>query len=112
MRAHAKHTRLRFEGTRDPQKPFAVLRMVPPILEIRKDPARTFDPIDARDRKTSLRSLLAQLIRMMEEGIHEINRLPGWIAMLTVLQVLIADLCELRIFQVSVAQAIERGRKA
>src|SRR5579884_708654 len=112
VRARSDQAGLRFQSSRDSQKPFAILRMIPPVLKVRKDPAGPFDPINARDLETGLRNLRAQLVRVMEKGIHEIFQLPGGIPVLTVMQVLINDLGELGIFQVPMAKAIERGSEA
>src|SRR5579871_3828750 len=86
--------------------------MVPPVLEIGEYPAGAFHPEDTGDCEPGLRSLLSQLLRVMEKGVHEISRLSGRIPMLTVLQVLIDDLGELGVFQEPTAKAIQRGREA
>src|SRR6185369_14234307 len=97
MRADSEQAWLCFQNPRNFHQPFAVLRFVPPFIEVWYEPGRPFHSKDVDDFKTGLCNFAAQFTRMMEKRVHEIFRPAGGIAMLAIFEIPVHDSRKIRI---------------
>src|SRR5262249_5458786 len=91
MRAHSQQAWLRFQDPGNLQKSLAVIRIVPPLIEVRDEPSGTFDPVETGQLETGVSNFAPQFIRMVEECILKVVRIARGIPMLSVFQVPIDD---------------------
>src|SRR6185369_10955128 len=101
MSADTGHAWLSFQSPGNFQKSVAMLRIVPPFVEVVNEPGWSFQAVQFTYCKPSLFDFVPQFIRMVEEVVRGI-------AMLAVLQVSCNDCGELRILQESQSQSIDR----
>ena len=109
--ADRRKARLGFQCAGELQKAISILGVVPPSIEIGQEPTRPLHAVDLRRREAGLGDLGPQLVRVMEEGVHEVFRPARRIPVLSVDQIPSDNLGELRVLQESPAQTIEgRGK--
>jgi hypothetical protein len=90
-----------------PSKSFAMLRVVPQAIEIAGQPSRTFDSYQFHHLKTGGPKFGRKFFRPMKNGIGEVERIAGGVAMLTLFQIAGQDRREGRVVEESVRQRIE-----
>jgi hypothetical protein len=98
MRANSQQAWLRFQDPGNLQKSLAVIRIVPPLIEVCDEPSGALDSVETGQGEAGVSNFAPQFIRMVEECIRKIVRIARRIPMLAVFQVPIDDVRESSIF--------------
>ena len=107
MRAAPNDRRFRLERARYLQDDLASFRIAPALDEIRKNPARAFDPVQSLDLEAGVDDFTAQILGPMEICCREVIEPIRRVLMMPVDEVTLDDPGELAVAQQLAREPIE-----